>query len=205
MRFAHFTLFVSSLALAAPAFAGDPLKQGEREYAMSEMHATRKLFLDSVAGLTPAQWTFKAGPDRWSILECAEHIAVSETYIWGLVDRLAAGPASSAEEIAKTKGKDQMLAKMVPDRSTKFQAPEPIQPKKLSSNPQEYIDQFRTARDAHIAWIEKTDASLRDKVMPHPAAGPLDAYQWILLISGHTHRHTLQIIEVKADPNFPKN
>ena len=205
MRFAHFPLFLSCLALAAPAFAGEPLKQGERDYAMSEMHATRKLFLDSVAGLTPAQWTFKAGPDRWSILECAEHIAVSETYIWGAIEKMLASPAASADMIEKTKGKDQMLTKMVPDRSTKFQAPEPIQPKKLSDNPQEYIDKFRQARDAHIAWIEKTDASLRDKVSPHPAAGPLDAYQWILLISAHSHRHVLQILEVKADPNFPKS
>jgi hypothetical protein len=34
--------------------------------------------------------------------------------------------------------------------------------------------------------------------------GPLDAYQWILLISAHSERHTKQIEEVKADPNFPK-
>jgi len=38
-----------------------------------------------------------------------------------------------------------------------------------------------------------------------PAIGTLDGYQWILLISGHERRHTLQILEVKADPNFPKN
>jgi hypothetical protein len=35
-------------------------------------------------------------------------------------------------------------------------------------------------------------------------AGPLDAYQWLLLISGHTERHLAQILEVKADPNFPR-
>jgi len=34
--------------------------------------------------------------------------------------------------------------------------------------------------------------------------GMLDAYQWILLLSGHTERHTLQILEVKADPKYPK-
>jgi hypothetical protein len=32
----------------------------------------------------------------------------------------------------------------------------------------------------------------------------LDAYQWLLLLASHSERHTLQILEVKADPNFPK-
>ena len=52
-----------------------------------------------------------------------------------------------------------------------------------------------------------TQDDLRDHFRDHPvpAIGTLDAYQWILLISGHTRRHTAQILEVKADPNFPKN
>lgn len=183
--------------------AGDPLSQKDRDFAMSHMHATRKQFLDSVEGLSPAQWNFKAGPDRWSIAECAEHIAASETYIWGLVEKLAAAPASKPEEIEKTKGKDATLVKIVPDRSTKFQAPEPIKPKKLLADPTEYIAKFKAARDEHIAYVEATQDSLRDKVSPHPAAGPLDAYQWILLISGHSERHTLQILEVKAAPGYP--
>jgi hypothetical protein len=171
---------------------------------MSYLHATRKMFLDATANLTPAQWNFKAGPDRWSIAECAEHIAVSEDFLWGMAEKLIAGPPADAEMIAKTKGKDEMLVKMVPDRTQKFQAPEPIQPKKLLSDPTEYVQRFKVSRDKHIAYIDTTQDSLRDKVAPHPAAGPLDAYQWILLMAGHTERHTLQILEVKADPNFPK-
>ena len=195
-------VFAISIGTAA---AGEPLTQGERDYAMSELHATRKMFLDSVAGLTPAQWSFKAAPDRWSIAECAEHIATSEDYIWGLVDRLLAGPPADADMMSKlSKAKDQVLAKALTDRSQKFQAPEPIQPKKLLADPTEYVAKFKVSRDKHIAFVETTTASLRDRGMPHPAAGPLDTYQWILLVSGHSARHTLQILEVKADPNFPK-
>ena len=32
----------------------------------------------------------------------------------------------------------------------------------------------------------------------------LDGYEWILLIAGHSERHTKQMLEVKANPNFPK-
>jgi hypothetical protein len=192
-----------SLFFALTTFAGPPLSQGERDRAMSHMHATRKLFLDATANLTPEQWSFKAAPEKWSIAECAEHIAASETFLWGLIEKLAAAPASKPEEIEKTKGKDATVVKMVPDRTSKFQAPEPIKPKKLAADPTEYLAKFKAARDEHIAYIEKTDASLRDKVMPHPAMGPLDAYQWALLLSAHAERHVLQIQEVKAAPGFP--
>ena len=43
---------------------------------------------------------------------------------------------------------------------------------------------------------------------PHAADSPfgakLDAYEWILFVGTHSERHTKQILEVKADPNFPK-
>ena len=33
----------------------------------------------------------------------------------------------------------------------------------------------------------------------------LDGYEWVLFVAGHSERHTKQINEVKADPNFPKS
>lgn len=199
----RFVALFAAVLTSFPLLAGEPLTRGERDRAMSHLHATRKLFLDAVANLTPEQWNFKAGPDRWSIAECAEHIATSETFIFGAVEKLIASPAAAPEMIEKTKGKDETIIKAVPDRSSKFQAPEPIKPKKLSANPQEYVEKFKTARDKNIAWVDKTDASLRDKVMPHPALGPMDAYQWMLMISAHSERHVLQILEVKASNGYP--
>ena len=31
------------------------------------------------------------------------------------------------------------------------------------------------------------------------------ATNWLLLIAAHSERHTKQILEVKADANYPKN
>src|SRR5271157_4453659 len=73
------------VAAAASLLPAQTLSQHDREFAMSSLHATRKLFLDSVAGLTPEQWNFKAAPGRWSIAECAEHIAATEDFISYLV------------------------------------------------------------------------------------------------------------------------
>jgi len=37
-----------------------------------------------------------------------------------------------------------------------------------------------------------------------PVASMGTGYEWILFIAAHSERHTKQILEVKADPNFPK-
>lgn len=53
-------------------------------------------------------------------------------------------------------------------------------------------------------YIRTTNDDLRDRFFDHPVLGPMEGYQWLLLIATHSARHTAQIEEVKADPNFPK-
>jgi hypothetical protein len=186
-------------------FGAEALRQGERDFAMSSLHATRKFFLDSIAGLSPEQANFKPAPDRWSIAECAEHIALSETFIADRVKESLKGPEESeivrAEQARK---KDQQIVASVPDRSQRFQAPEPLQPHRKFTTLTQAADYFRQHRDANIGYIRTTGDDLRAHSSPHPALGKMDAYQWYLLISAHTERHTHQILEVKADPKFPK-
>jgi hypothetical protein len=44
---------------------------------------------------------------------------------------------------------------------------------------------------------------MRNHVLKSPL-GVLDTYQIVLLMSAHSNRHTQQMKEVIADPNFPK-
>ena len=50
----------------------------------------------------------------------------------------------------------------------------------------------------------KSTAGLRAHQADSPL-GKLDGYEWVLLIAAHSDRHTKQMMEVKADPNFPKS
>jgi|SRR5579864_7137575 len=191
------------LSAAIPGFA-ETLTQGERERAMSELHATRKQFLDQVAGLSEAQWNFKPAPEVWSVAECAEHIALSEDRLYELVtERLMKTPAEPDKK-AEVKGKDQVILEKVVDRSQKFQAPEMLRPTHQWPTQQALLDHFKESRNRTIAYVENTQDDLRAHFVPHPVLQLLDGYQWILLISAHSHRHTLQIEEVKGNPNFPK-
>ncbi len=195
---------VVAITGAAPA---QTLSQAERDKAVAELEGSRQAFLDAIKGLSPAQWNFKSAPDRWSIAECAEHIALSEDFIFGVVtNRVMKTPADPQKREA-VKGKEDTLVKLLQDRSQKATAPEPIDPTKRPMAPDASVKQFLAGRTRTIEFVKTTQDDLRDHFFDHPvpAIGTLDAYQWIFLISGHARRHTLQILEVKADPNFPKN
>ncbi len=194
---------IALLLAAAPAFTQSLTKE-ERERAITDLQATRKLFLESVAGLSEAQWNFKPAPEVWSVAEAAEHIAVSEDTLLGLVTDRIMKSSAEPEKRAEVKGKDAMILEKLVDRSQKAQAPEFLRPTHRWPTQQGLVDHFQESRDHTIAYVEHTDDALRDHFFDHPIFGTLDAYQWILLISAHSHRHTLQIQEVKANVNFPK-
>jgi uncharacterized damage-inducible protein DinB len=190
-------------ALAVAATFAAPLEQGERDRAMSHLHATRKVFLDSVAGLSEAQWKFKVAPERWSIAECAEHIAVSEDMLFEYLQQALKSPAAP-EKKAEVAGKDEMILRAMPDRSVKAKAPEFLQPKRRWPDQASLIAHFKQSRDRNIAYIQTTEDDLRSHFMNHPMLKTIDAYQAMLMLSAHCERHTAQINEVKADPNYPK-
>src|ERR1017187_2207970 len=200
------TLLAIAALCATSTLSAETLTQGERDFAMSNMQATRKLFLDAVVGLSPEQWNFKPAPDRWSIAECAEHIALSEDLISGMGKNALKTPADpeKASRGDQARQGDQALLDAVVDRSHKAQAPEPLQPKRTFATPQEAVEHFRKSRDANIDYIEKTSDDLRAHFAQAPTGNPIDGYRWFLLMSAHTERHTKQINEVKADPKFPK-
>ncbi len=193
------------IVLAAVAtLAAEPLTKSERDRGMSELHATRKMFLDAVAGLSEAQWSFKAAPDRWSIAECAEHIALSEDLLFGMAtERVMNSPADPSKK-AQAKGRDEEILKETADRSKKASAPEALKPSNKFPTRQAIIDHFKASRDKTIEYIQKSDADMRSHFGAAGGGKFLDAYQWILLTSAHTNRHVQQILEVKAAAGYPK-
>jgi uncharacterized damage-inducible protein DinB len=193
----------SALAQNAPT-APTALTAQEREFALLQFQTTRDNFLKSISGLSQKQWTFKPGPDRWSIAEVSEHITVSETTIFGVIQRSLQSP-SAPEKREQVKGKDELILARVPDRSHKAQAPEILRPTGRWATDAELTKAFEDARKANIDYIRTTSDDLRDHFFDHPVFGTLDGYQWLLLITTHSARHTAQIEEVKADPNFPKD
>jgi DinB family protein len=191
-------------ALAVPqGVAQEQLSQKDRDAGVKYLEETRAKFLASIDGLSDAQWTFKAGPDRWSIAEVAEHIAVSETTILLLVtDRVMKSPRVPADPARAT---DAKVIEVITDRSVKAQAPEMLKPTNRWNSRTALIKDFEAARKQTIDYVRTTQDDLRGHAAPHPAMQMIDAYQWVLLLAAHSARHTAQIDEVKTAAGYPKS
>ena len=192
----------SALLLLGAAAFGQGLTQADRERGVTYLEQTRDGVVESVKGLSEAQMKFKAAPDRWSVAETLEHIAKAEDFIFqNVTDKIMKAPAGPADrDTAKI---DAMVLAMIPDRSHKAQAPPPLVPTS-SWTPAESLDHFLKSRAKTIAFLESTP-DLREHAADSPLGQPLDAYEWLLFIAAHSERHTKQILEVKADPAFPKS
>jgi DinB superfamily len=198
-------LILAALAipmLAQETKASKKMTEKDREYAIAQLNASREKFVASVTGLSDAQLKFKSAPDRWSIAEVAEHITLSEDFLFNMVtDKALKTPLTPDKERKFT---DEQILAFLTNRSTKFPAPDPLKPAGKWSSMTETMQEFDKRRARTIDFVKTTDVDLRSHFMPFGNSGDADALQWTLFVSGHCERHTAQINEVKADPNFPK-
>jgi uncharacterized damage-inducible protein DinB len=181
----------------------DPISQKERKDAIKLLKDTEKGVFDQVKGLSEAQLKFKPAPDRWSVEECVKHIAASEEMLWQATEG-ALKAAANPEKRSEIKATDEQMVKMAEDRSTKVKTIEKLMPENTPfKTTEEALASFKKNREKLIDYVKSTQEDLRNHVATMPF-GMLDSYQLILFIAGHSNRHTQQIMEVKADANFPK-
>ncbi len=186
---------------------GGSLSKAEREYLVEYMKQTKKKFLGEISGLSEAQMKFKPSPFRWSISEVAEHLALSEDVLYSLVtQRVMKSPAQP--HLKGENGpriKDRAIVMFLTNRAAqRLQAPDPVRPSRTVkfATLGDVLDRFEKSRARNIAYIETTKDDLRSHFSAN-AIGLIDAYQWLVVLAAHTERHTEQILEVKAHPNFP--
>jgi hypothetical protein len=118
-------------------------------------------------------------------------------------EQLMKSPAVAVRDAEEIKKADEAVLAMVPDRSHKVQAPEPLVPTNRFGSPaaaQKHFVESRAVTEEYLKNATGLRAHLGDSPM-----GKLDGYEFVLLIAAHSERHTKQMLEVKADPNFPKS
>jgi len=200
---------ILAAATATTALAADPtLSSTELDQARAYLQQTRSLAVGATRGLSDAQWKFKQSADRWSIVEIVEHMVLAQDLILGPVrQQLVQAPAPAAER--DTRQIDSILVNQFPDRLVKFKAPEPLAPTgRVSAGAA--MDRL-LSNYAKLSELLEKDPDLRRhaveaaplKALSKGRYDSMDGYQWILAACGHVERHVKQILEVKADPNFP--
>ena len=179
------------------------LSSEEREYAVKFLKETGAGVFNSIEGLNRAQLTFKPAADKWSVEDCVKHLAAAEETLWKMAEESLKQPANR-EKRKEIKFTDAELIRAVEDRSQKSKTFAALEPENSPyTTMPAALASFKENREKLIVFIKNTKEDLRNHVSILPI-GIYDAYQFILLISAHSNRHTQQIEEVKAAIDFPK-
>ncbi len=174
-----------ALALFALPLAAGPLTTEERTQLLTQLEKSSKIFLASLDGVSEAQWKFKAGADRWSIAECAEHIVTADTAMFAYETQQIVRMAPPADVV---KRRDTAIMEMGADRGTKVKTAEFLEPKGSYATRAEVIEAFQKGRAKIVEYVKTTQDDLRGHGLQSPA-GYVDAYQFLLSLAAHGERH----------------
>jgi hypothetical protein len=175
----------------------------ERRLALERLHSSREKFARTIAGVTPTQAHFKPSPDRWSILELAEHIAISDESLRGLIRQALASPAQPelAEQVQANDFRYHRPFRPHPKGVNK--APESMHPHDRFKSLEDAAAEFHRQREETIAYATETRDPLRDHMVIHHVFGPMDAYQWLMACSIHVESHSHHMEELKQEAGYP--
>lgn len=181
----------------APTLVGAPMTQRDREHLIAHLLMTQSWLEDEVASLGPTQLNFRVAPDKWTVAEVVDHLAIAEPTYWKLFQE---GMKQSATKLDKPATDADVLWYGI-DR-TRHDKTEPSKdPKGQVIEIRHALDSFRKLHATMLDYARTTNEDLRAHAVPD---WNVDAYQCLLEISTHEQRHILQIREIKANSAFPK-
>ncbi|MFC7526206.1 DinB family protein [Parapedobacter sp. GCM10030251] len=201
-----FLLFTAcTLAHTVMAQSAAPGAQHDKAFLLDYYQQTFDALAKSVEGLSDAQLAFKSAPDRWSISQCLEHIIQTEPALF-VYAKKTLEQQPNPERRGDVKMSDDDVINGMTDRSFKAKASEELSPKEAGTytNGKTALKDLKKQRKALLDFIKETSVDdMRNRITDSPF-GAVDGYHALLYIPAHTARHTLQIEEIKADPNFPR-
>jgi DinB superfamily/SnoaL-like domain len=175
----------------------------ERDLLVDLLVSSQQMLIGAIVRLTADQWRFDPGEDRWSIAECAEHLALSEERLFAMIRGQILGSPAAPDKTAVACGRDGVVVGAMRDRSRRMKTFDFLEPRSSTPAPAEFIEAFLTKRAATLQYVRETGDALHHHFAPLGPLGDLDAFQWLLLLASHTERHVAQIEEVKTQREYP--
>jgi hypothetical protein len=157
------------------------------------LEETHLAFRELYASLSKEQLQ-EPGPDgAWSGAEFAEHLAAAERGIGILLKRGLGAAVASAEDLAATAGKTELILSRVASAAGRAQSPESMRPNGRYGEWPGALEALAEARATTIGLAEAD--GLETFVAPHPALGPMTGTQWLLFCAAHMERHRRQLAD----------
>uniref|UniRef100_Q01Q13 DinB-like domain-containing protein n=1 Tax=Solibacter usitatus (strain Ellin6076) TaxID=234267 RepID=Q01Q13_SOLUE len=158
---------------------------------LERLKLCRSQYLEGLAAFPEEKASVKPAGGGWSMLECAEHVALVE---FGLFRRITSQSTPLREEAGRHR--EALFLAHGLDRTRKISAPEPAQPSGRFTTLAEAGEAFAKYRGRTIGWVETCGENLRLRSIVHPAMGTMTAYECLILMSLHPLRHLEQMREL---------
>lgn len=196
-------IFTSALCLMMINFchAQKLWTEEDRKFLLDRLTSSRDSIILETKNLSEAQWNFKESPDRWSINEVVEHIAIWEL----LMTRDVSGTywGGLQPEKAKNTKPDSTYLNFIleekPHYSLEYTKPFSFTiPMGINPGPNN-VKWLLKMRNESIDFVKTTNDDLR--LLFHYDSS---VHQRYITIFGHSERHLRQIRKIKANANYPK-
>jgi hypothetical protein len=159
----------------------------------ADLDNNTRLFLDILDTVPAEKLQRKNEQTAWSIMDCAEHMLISEQAVVKTIQ----GDAIPVEDRAvNSKVADISHAFMDFDRRLRVTGePDTL---KGYDNIADFSEAFRQNRETLKATLEKEPVEWLCKGMEHPIFGFMTRIEWVYYLIYHTERHLQQINRIEA-------
>ena len=164
----------------------------EKQSLLWSLNNGRNALETALAGVDDALASRKPPSGDWSILECVEHMVLSEQY---LLSRLRIAQLSNDPPHPSREAK---IAARAADRSGPIEAPSMSQPSGQYPGLHEALDAFDAVRAETLEYLENLTDDPACWITDHPLVrGPVTCQETLIMIAAHPARHAQQILEVR--------
>lgn len=169
------------------------MSDADRQEILRLLQEGADALAEALEGIEESTAALRPRPDSWSVIECVEHLALTEA---ALLSRLrSAKPSDSSHEDRAREAKFQDLAM---NRARRIEAPEVVIPKSTATGLSHAVERFHAARKETLRFVDQFPGDLRSWLTLHPLiTRPVNCYEMLLLMAMHPRRHALQIAEAR--------
>ena len=171
-------------------------KAREKEELLARLRESGEHYLKVVGSVPEELCRIKPAGESWSVLECAEHVAVAEQLMFRSFEKRRASTDAPNLE------KDGLIKNVGLDRTRKRKAPEPSVPQGKYPSLAAAVSEFKAARERTLAGLEQSTEDPRKSTIMHPLVGVIDGCQLMSIMALHVERHALQIEEIMKSPAY---
>ena len=170
------------------------MHESERQDILEALKTGHDALCDAIAGIGEDLAICKPTPASWSIVECVEHLAASEEFLFSRLTRAQCCDLPQANQSREAVIVDRGL-----DRTRRVESPDVVRPNGRFQSLTEAAGHFDAMRAKTVQFVESFSGDPRCWLTDHPLiSGPVNCYEILLIISVHPLRHAEQIKEIRT-------